>query len=71
MNMLSYNGEQRLDPKERHLHQTTQVVLVIGLILTLVCLGVRLRMKYYTTRSLDKEDSKSAPISAPNQMQFC
>ncbi|KAL6230312.1 hypothetical protein BDW75DRAFT_234496 [Aspergillus navahoensis] len=54
--MLSHNGGQKLGLEEGHLHQTTQVVLVIGLVLTLICLGVRLRMKYYAARRLDKED---------------
>jgi hypothetical protein len=60
--MSTSPAELTPETTERHLHRATQVVLIMGLALALLCLAVRLQMKFHLIGTLNQEDSKFATV---------
>ncbi|KAL2783992.1 hypothetical protein BJX66DRAFT_330289 [Aspergillus keveii] len=54
--MSTSPAELTPETTERHLHRATQVVLIMGLALALLCLAVRLQMKFHLIGTLNQED---------------
>lgn len=49
------------NPKGHH-HSAIQILLIIGLSLSTVCLGMRLHMKHHLCKNLAMEDRKSPTV---------